>query len=231
MKNQIILAMDNEIPDGIELMAKTECSKKLYGYKIGSLWILDKGIQVLKDLKSTVLCDTDKKIILDMQKWGTDIPDIVTKQVNKVAPYVDELIVCPMGGGKQSLKAFADACANNGIKPICVLEMTHPDSDYFLTRYSMIDILEMACEFGIEKFVIPATKEPHDEYNFILRKYYPNGYKGTIEFYATGFKTQGGQTKLMVDFGVTKFIVGRAIYDAKKPLVEIENISKEINKV
>ena len=33
----------------------------------------------------------------------------------------------------------------------------------------------------------------------------------------------------MVDFGVTKFIVGRAVYEAKNPISAIEDIYKEIN--
>lgn len=225
MNRQIIVAMDNEIPDGLNIMRNTCDHPGIYGYKLGSLWVVQRGINILEYCKEHF---SGKKIILDMQKWGTDIPEIVTKQVNLVAPYVDELIVCPMGGGKQSLKAFADACLNNGIKPICVLEMTHPDSDYFLVRNSMVYIMERACEFGIEKFVIPATKQPIKDYLTILNRNYPNGFTETVDFYATGFKAQGGQTKPMVDFGVTKFIMGRAIYDNPNPIEAVDKAYEEI---
>lgn len=211
--------MDNSIKDGVELIAKTECSEELYGYKIGSLWILDTGIQILKDLKNTILKDSNKKLILDMQKWGTDIPDIVTKQVNKVAPYVDELIVCPMGGGRQSLKAFSVACTKNNIKPICVIEMTHPESESYLELNYWMNIYKDAIEFGINSFVIPSTKNPK-----IIKR--PD-----VELYATGFKTQGGQTKLMKEAGVSKYIVGRGVYESPDPIKSIQDIYKEINGV
>ncbi len=230
MKNQIIPAMDMSIPDGMKMMAKIRTHEEIYGYKFGSLWILERGVDVLRSVSDMLREVSSKhKIILDMQKWGTDTPDIVTKQVNYVAPLIDEAIVCPMGGGRQSLRAFADACINNTIKPICVLEMTQPESGRYLRENSYINILDDAIEFGISDFVIPATKEPKTGMIPVLRNWFPNGFEGTVNFYATGFKAQGGQTKPMVDFGVTKFIVGRAVYEAENPIQAIEDIYKEIN--
>ncbi len=225
MKNQIIVAMDMEIPDGMKLIAKTRQSEQIYGYKIGSLWILDRGLDILdsvadmlREVKST------QKIILDMQKWGTDIPDIVKKQVEKVAPYVDELICCSMGAGSESLKMFTETCIDNNIKPICVLEMTHPESDSYLDRGYVASILYDALSFGIERFVIPATKEPIPYVKDIL-----DLNELDVTLYATGFKAQGGQTEPMRKFGVTKFIVGRAIYESGVPVVTINDIYREIN--
>lgn len=230
MSNQIIVAMDMEIPDGIKLIAKTRTSEQIYGYKIGSLWMLDRGLNILDSVADMLReVNSTHKIILDMQKWGTDIPDIIKKQVEKVAPYVDELICCPMGAGSESLKMFAETCFNKHIKPICVLEMTQPGSEYYLKDNSYIDILDNAIEFGISDFVIPATKKPRAELIPVLKRWFPNGFYGTVNFYATGFKTQGGQTKPMVDFGVTKFIVGRAVYEAEDPAQAIKDIYKEIN--
>lgn len=231
MKNQIVVAMDMEIPDGIKLISKTRQSEQIYGYKFGSLWILDRGINILDTVADMLKeVNSTQKIILDMQKWGTDIPDIIKKQVEKVAPYVDELICCSMGAGSESLKMFAKICIENNIKPICVLEMTHPESSRYLDGNYYKILMNDAIVAGIKSFVIPATKEPKFEINtMILTKYYPNGFKGTINFYATGFKSQGGQTKPMVDFGVTKFIVGRAIYETENPIKAIEDIYKEIN--
>lgn len=228
MKNQIIVAMDNEIPDGIRLISKLRTSEQVYGYKIGSMWILNRGVNILRSVSDMLHeVSSEQKIILDMQKWGTDIPDIVTKQINYVAPLIDEVIVCPMGGGRQSLKAFTSACINNTIEPICVIQMTHPDSDSYLHGRAYIDILHDAISFGIRRFVIPATKEPENEIKEILLQY--GDYGSNVMFYATGFKVQGGQVKPMVDFGVTKFIVGRVIYEAENPIQSVDDIYKEIN--
>lgn len=220
--NKIIVAMDNTIPEGMRLIAKTCNNEGVYGYKIGSLWILDNGISILKSVKDLLESKNSHcKIILDMQKWGTDIPSIVAKQVSKVAKYVDELIVCPMGGGKDSLKAFIDNCYAYDIKSICVLSMTQPNADSYLIESSAELIYNDAKYFGNYSYVIPATKDSL-KLNFIGM---------SDEKYATGFKTQGGQTKPMVDFGVTKFIVGRVIYEVENSEEAINNIVQEINGV
>ena len=230
--NQIIVAMDMEIPNGFKLMSEIRTSKQVYGYKIGSLWILDRSKDILRIFRRHLnsvfeSTDSDHKIILDMQKWGTDIPDIIKKQVEKVAPYVDELICCPMGAGSESLKMFAKTCIDNNVKPICVLEMTHPNADSYLHYHAYMSILHNAMFSGIRNFVIPATKEPKNDIKEMIKLRY--GYDIDIDFYATGFKVQEGQIKPMVDFGVTKFIVGRAIYEAENPIKAVEDIYREIN--
>lgn len=217
-KNKIIIAMDNRVGDGLELVGKTMDSSKVYGYKIGSLWILEDGIQTLIDLKETALEGTDKKIVLDMQKWGTDIPAVVERQVQYVAPFIDELIACPMGGGRESLKAFAASCIDAGIKPICVIKMTQPEAGRYLRSNAALMIYEDAIQSGISSFVIPATKDPRDL-----------SFMKSGEKYATGFKVHGGQTKPMVEFGVSKFIVGRAVYEAESPTNAIDSIYDEIS--
>jgi len=74
MKNQIIVSMDMEIPEGMKLISKTRTSEQVYGYKIGSLWILDNGVSILKSVRDMLNeVKSTQKIILDMQKWGTDI--------------------------------------------------------------------------------------------------------------------------------------------------------------
>jgi len=237
MKNQIIVAMDMKISEGIDLIQEIEkypeIQKMIYGYKIGSLWILDKGINILEEVGYELTKHIGCRLILDMQKWGTDIPDIIKKQVEKVAPCVDELICCPMGAGSESLKMFAKTCIENNIKQICVLEMTHPEANKYLMRESYLEILMDAVNCGFTSFVIPATKEPKQEIKDALYELFKANKwfeKKFVDFYATGFKVQGGQVKPMVDFGVTKFIVGRAIYEAE-PIKAIENIYKEINEV
>ncbi len=229
MKNQIIVAMDMNIPDGMKLISEIRYYKEeIYGYKIGSLWILDRGLNILDSVADMLKeVSSTQKIILDMQKWGTDIPDIIKKQVEKVAPYVDELICCPMGAGSESLKMFAKICIENHVKPICVIDMTHPNADSYLHYKSYMSILHDSMHYGITSFVIPATKEPKNDIKEMIRLQY--GSDINIDFYATGFKVQGGQTKPMVDFGVTKFIVGRAVYESENPIKATEDIYKEIN--
>lgn len=228
--NKIIVALDNDINDGIKLIKAIDENKelrnKVYGFKVGSLWVLDKGIDIAKEVCHRTWDDCN--IILDMQKWPTDIPDIVKKQVCRVAETgaVDELIACPMGGGDESLEAFVNGCKDGGMRPLCALEMTHPGSDSYLKRSSWIDILHDAATLGIDGFVIPATKEPRDEIKAHLKTEFP---ELVYELYTTGYKVQEGQAGPMIKFGVNKYIIGRAIYEAENLYIAIKYAYDEIN--
>lgn len=228
--NKIVIAMDNDIDDGLKLLdtinQNPELKKKVYGVKIGSLWVLEKGVDIVKEVRDRIW--EDCAIILDMQKWPTDIPDIVKKQVCRVAEtgVVDELIACPMGGGKKSLEAFVQLCKDSGIRPLCVLEMTHPESDTYLITASYKSILYDAGSLGIDGFIIPATKAPKAEIKWHIETAFP---KLLYDLYATGFKVQGGQAEPMRRFGVSRYIIGRAIYEAEDPVQAIYDAYAEIN--
>lgn len=228
--NKIIVALDNNICDGIKLIEligeDQDLRKKIYGFKVGSLWVLERGIDIVQDVHSRVWDDCN--IILDMQKWATDIPDIITKQVERAAETegIEELIACPMGGGRKSLEAFVGASKDGGMRPLCVLEMTHPESDSYLRPGSWEDILYDAATLGIDGFIIPATKEPRKKLKTCLQIDFSNLF---YDLYTTGYKVQGGQAKPMREFGVKNFIIGRAIYDAEDLKGAIENAHNEIN--
>lgn len=229
-ENKIVIAMDNDINDGMRLLEvinkDPDLKKKIYGVKIGSLWVLEKGIGITVDIRDKIWDEC--VIILDMQKWPTDIPEIVKRQVYKVAETgaVDELIACPMGGGKKSLEVFINSCKDYGIRPLCVLEMTHPESDSYLKTATYKDILYDAGSLGVDGFIIPATKDPRTEIKWHIQTAFP---KLLYDLYATGFKVQGGQADPMRRFGVSKFIIGRAIYGAENVVDAIEGAYKEIN--
>lgn len=228
--NKIIVSLDNYIDDGEFLVEEIEqCSEledMIYGYKIGSLWILENGIRAIEDLFSWI--PGEHQIILDMQKWPTDIPDIVLKQLDIVSDScsVDEIIACPMGGGRNSFETFVNRCKIEGMRPLCALEMTHPESDSYLKPGAWRDVLYDAVSFGIDGFVLPATKVPKVEI-----KDYVNLYAKDFgaEYYSMGFDIQKGQIAPMRQFGVSKFIVGRGIYESEDPLKAIKTIYEEIN--
>lgn len=228
--NKIVIALDNEIKDGLRLIDTINRDKELrnmvYGVKVGSLWVLESGIDIVVDVHCRIWDDCN--LILDMQKWPVDIPEIVAKQVSEAAETgaIEELIACPMGGGRKSLESFAKKCIDGGMRPLCVLEMTHPESDSYLKPNSWIDILSDALSFDIDGFIIPATKEPREEIKTYILDNFPNL---LYDLYATGFKAQGGQAEPMRKFGVSKYIMGRAIYEANDVGQAIRNAYEEIN--
>jgi orotidine-5'-phosphate decarboxylase len=228
--NQIIIALDDDINEGLKLLEMISKDKSLqkmiYGVKVGSLWVLQRSISIVKEVRNKVWDECI--VMLDMQKWPTDIPDFVKKQVSIVAGTnsIQELVACPMGGGKKSLQAFVESCKNNGIRSICVLEMSHPDCDSYLKPAYFKYILYDAGSFGIDGFIIPATKEPRLEIKWHLETAFPNL---KYELYSLGFNIQGGQIEDMRKFGVSKYIIGRSIYEAEDPICSIKSIYGEIN--
>ncbi len=230
--NKIIVALDiDDIKEGIYLVEQiekcTEIADMIYGYKIGSIWVLERGLEIVEELFNSII--GDHRIVLDMQKWPVDIPDMVIKQVEKASDTccIDEIIACPMGGGRKSLEVFVRESIKYGMRPLCVLEMTHPESDSYLRPDAWRDILSDAASFGIDGFIIPATKPPKYEIKEYLDK---NFHKLNVEFYSMGFEAQQGQTGPMRQFGVNKFIVGRGIYETEYPIQAIKDIYEEINR-
>lgn len=226
--NKIIVALDNDINDGIKLIKVIDESKelreKIYGFKIGSLWVLDRGIDIVKEICHRTWDECN--IILDMQKWPTDTPEIVKKQVCRVAEtgVVDELIASPMGGGSKSLEMFVNKCKDGGMRPLCVLEMTHPESDTYLKLGSWIDILRDAVTLGIDGFIVPATKESKDEIKIYLKADF------TYELYTAGYKMQE-KIDPMIKRDISKYIIGRDIYEAENLYTAIRSIYNEINDI
>lgn len=223
MENKIVPALDVGKEQAFELVEKLEEVKsQIAGYKVGSLLVMENSIDVLKELKKA----TDAPIIYDGQKLGTDIPDIVKEQVQLLAETeIDQLIIAPMGSGRETLKHFTNICRKCNIEPVCVVFMTQPESDAYLLGESSKYILRDALSFGIRNFVFPATKpQILEKHKLVLSQYEDMVIK------ATGFKVQGGKTEVLRDLGVTEFIVGRAIYQAEDPAQVVKDISKEINK-
>lgn len=228
--NKIVVALDTEISDGLSIVAEIEDNDELkemvYGYKIGSLWMLEEGLNTIDDLALSL--PDERAIILDMQKWPTDTPTIVARQVNIVADCgnINELIGCPMGGGIKSFETFIESCQDNAIRPLAVLEMTHPGADSWLSPGYQISILNCAAENGVDGFIIPATKQPSPEIKEVLESKYP---ELDVEFYTTGYKVQGGEAKPLIDYGVRKYIIGSYIYDADDIEKAIRQTYDDIN--
>jgi orotidine-5'-phosphate decarboxylase len=229
-ENKIVIDLDDEIKGGLKLIESInrdkELRKMVYGIKVGSSWVLEAGIDIVIDVHSRMWNDCN--LILDMQKWPVDTPETVAKQVDIVAATgaVEELIACPIGGGRKSLESFVYKCRDGGIRPLCVLEMTHPESDRYLKPKSWMEILSDALSFDIDGFIVPATREPREEIKICIQDNFPNL---LYDFYATEFRTKGGLTEPMRKFGVSKYIMGRAIYEAKDIGQTIRNAYEEIN--
>ena len=230
-ENKLVISLNDGIKDGLRFIdtinRDKELRKMIYGVKVGSLWILETGIDIVLDVRCRIWDDCN--LILDMQKWSTDMPEIVAKQVDMVVATgaVEELIAYPAGGGRKSLETFAKKCVDGGVRPLCVLEEAYPESDIYLKPDSWKDILGDALSFDIDGFMIPATDKPREEVKTYIQDNFPNL---LYDIYATGFKIQCGQAESMRKFGVSKYIMGRSIYEANDVGQAIRNAYEEINK-
>lgn len=215
----IIVTLDLDLEQAIGIAEEIKDMKKeIAGLKIGSLlsWAhsLPKVVEMLKEV-----CDFP--LIFDAQKAGTDIPDMVRRQVKMVADSgVDSFIAAPQGAGDATLAAFVDACTEYQIVPIVVVEMTHPGFYAFQLRDAAERILEKSIELGVSNFVAPANKPER------LRVYKSIAYeKGEeITIFTPGVGPQGGSPDTAVEAGADFVILGRSIYLAEEPKAEVRQI-------
>jgi len=162
----IVPAMDMPLGRAlIEMDKLKELKDEITGFKIGSEIRDMNGYPTMRRLFDDI--GIEIPTIMDGQKDGTDIPDLITGQVERAAKIgrFDAYIGSPLGSGsnigsekKGSLEAFVDACYEQEIVPIIVLEMTQPGS----TRYSDLEKCELlardAKDLGV--YNLTAAKRP-----------------------------------------------------------------------
>lgn len=188
------------------------------GYKVGFFLGLDYGLPKIVEIARKY---TDKPIIYDHQKAGTDIPDMGGKfaKICKKSG-IDAVILFPQSG-PETEKAWIEAAKKEGLGVIVGGLMTHPkykkSEGGFLADESILEMYMIAADLDVKDFVVPGNR-PDD-----IRRIREALEEKEIapRFYAPGFVAQGGEiteaTKVAGDHWHA--IVGRGIYKA-------ENIKK-----
>jgi len=219
----IILSLDVSIKKAKEILKKIRGLKEeIAAVKISSLLCWEIGLKnVAEELREI----GDFPLIFDAQKGGTDIPEIVRRQVELVAKCgIDAFISSPAGAGEAALIAFVDACSKYGIISIVVLEMTPPLWGAFLSEDAPMRILGKSLELGVTNFVAPANKPQRVKvYREIAQKK-----KREIKIFSPGIGDQGGEVKLAVKSGSDFIIIGRRIYQAEDPRQKTIQIYQQI---
>lgn len=174
-------------------------------------------------------CETPKKIILDPQKAGTDIPEtgaLFAKTVKDAD--VDAVILFPLAGSATQ-HDWTNYCQDLGIRVIVGLAMTH--KQFFVSEggYIADDAPErafrLACQQGVRDFVVPGTKIG---WVTKLRKVLVDEIgDGNFALYAPGFVSQGGDISEcgLAAGRIFHAIVGSAIYKHQS-VGEIEEAAK-----
>ena len=231
-----------------DIVRHTHDVEGIGGYKIGFTLGLRYG---LLGVVETARQFTDKPLIYDHQKAGTDIPE-TGKQFAEVCKKsgVDAVILFPQSGPVTAYE-WIRAAQDQELGVIVGGEMTHPrylegdfsngeETDYtkkfmglmdrdwtgFIRGGAPLDIYEFAAGMGVTNFVVPGNKP--DKVRF---------YKNLVErcgvdepvFYAPGFVAQGGDISETAEAAGDYWhaIVGRGIYTADdKRQAALEHTSK-----
>lgn len=182
-------------------------------YKIGFELGLAYG---LPKIMETVRKFSEKPVIYDHQKAGTDIPD-TGKAFASVCKRsgVDAVIFFPQAG-PETEKAWIKAALDEGLKVIVGGEMTHPAylaPDGYLSADAPKRMYETAIAMGVTDFVVPGNKpEKIGAYKQLFESH-----KVDFTLYSPGLVTQGGKITDSGKAAGKKWhaIVGRAIYEAQ----------------
>ena len=184
------------------------------GYKIGFELGLRYGLEKVVE---TARKHTDKPIIYDHQKAGTDIPD-TGKNFAEVCKRsgIDTVILFPQAG-PETERAWIYHALDKGLNVIVGGRMTHPayavSEGGWITDEGALEMYRIAARVGINNFVVPGNKPD------VIKQI-----RGVIEaeginpvFYAPGFIAQGGSISDATKVAGDRFhgIVGRGIYQAE----------------
>ncbi|PIN89269.1 hypothetical protein COU60_03875 [Candidatus Pacearchaeota archaeon CG10_big_fil_rev_8_21_14_0_10_34_76] len=206
------------------------------GYKIGPALTGRPGYDAVVSMARQI---TDKPLIFDAQKWGTDIPDTAESLLGPVRDSgIETIILFPQSGPITEFEWILTA-QRLGLNVIVGGEMTHPGyregdeiktkRDYsqifanlgmdlptgFIRRNAPNQMYEIATRMGVMDFVVPGNKP--DSISRIRRVIEENVLakeKISVSYFAPGFVEQGGEISKGGDAAGKRFhgIVGRGVY-------------------
>lgn len=210
-----------------ELVKETAGTEKIGAYKIGFVLGLGFG---LKETVTAIRKYSDKPIIYDHQKAGTDIPPMGEKfaQVCKEAG-VNAVIFFPQAG-PETEKAWIKEAQDAGLGVIVGGEMTHPGylkgDKGFICDDSPKRMYEIAIEAGVTDFVVPGNKpEKIAEYKEFFES---KGIQPVL--YSPGLIAQGGEITESAKSAGERWhaIVGRGIYKAEDKKKAAEELTSQL---
>ncbi len=223
----IIPACDVENLEQFEdIIKQTANIEGIGGYKIGFELGLGFG---LPKVVETARRHTNKPLIYDHQKAGTDIPDTGRNYARLMKRAgIDTIILFPQSG-PETERAWIYHALDNGLKVIVGGKMTHPAYSVkeggFITDEGTLDMYRIAARTGVNNFVVPGNKP--EDVRKIKEIVELEGVSPTL--YLPGFGAQGGDIKEIAKVTGDKYhgIVGRGISGTKdKNAAALEYTSK-----
>lgn len=219
----IIPACDVQLSQFEKIVRETSDVAEVGAYKIGAVLSVSEGLRKVVEVARRY---TNKPLIYDHQKAGTDIPDTGKPFVATLKDCgIDALIIFPLSG-PATQEAWTLAAQEAGLAVIIGAQMTH---DHFLAsdggyiEDSAIErIIVNAAAQGVMDYVVPGNRpEVIQHLRIVLSQ---AGIDPVL--YAPGFIAQGGRITAAGAAAGSCWhaIVGRAIYgatDIKKATLEL----------
>jgi len=207
----------------MKFIDKTKDLEEVVAYKVG-FTALNWGLpQVVKSIRKY----TDKPIIYDHQKGGTDVPHTALPfaQIMRKSG-VDAAILFPFTGAFTMIYWIEELHKHN-VEPMVGGLMTHDsflkDSDFgglgYISFDSVINIYLNAVNNGVTSFIIPLTKP-----GLVNRILQAVDFGPGAKFYAPGYCNQGGDVHKFSMMDELNVIIGRRIITAEDPAAEIKSI-------
>lgn len=214
-EKSVIIACDVSLELYEKIVKETKDIEGIGGYKIGFMLGLNYGLPKIVELTRKW---TEKPIIYDHQKAGTDLPHTGKgfARVCKKAG-IDAVIFFPQAG-PETEKAWIEAAKEEGLGVIVGGSMTHPkykrSEGGYIADEAVLEIYLLAAELGVNDFVVPGNKP--EEIKIIKELLEKRGLKNPV-FYAPGFIAQGGEISEATKIAGNNWhaIVGRGIYQAE----------------
>ena len=237
IEKSIIPACDVPFDEFKKIVKETADVEKVGAYKVGVAF-LDVGIKAVVDAAREF---TDKPIIYDHQKAGTDIPNPTSDEYMDamLRAGVDAVILFPQAGPVTEYE-WIRAAQDRNLGVIVGGEMTHPrylegdlsngkEKDYtkiftdlgfnrdltgFIRSSAPDDMYELAARMGVTDFVVPGNKPDRIvHYKAIIERC---GVTNAV-YYSPGLVAQGGEISEGAKAAGKRFhgIVGRGIYTAQ----------------
>ena len=196
---RLVLALDVTSKDQALALAK-----ELQGYfdaiKIGYPLILSAGLDVVKEISAISPVIADLKV--------ADIPNTNRLICQAVLDAGAVGVIAQAFPGKDSLLACKESAAAHGADLFVLTEMSNPGAELFMAPQAE-NMARLAVEVDATGVVAPATRP--DRIRLI------RSIIGDRIIISPGVGAQGGSAALALEAGADYLIVGRSIYEAKRP--------------
>ncbi|HSH58602.1 MAG TPA: orotidine 5'-phosphate decarboxylase / HUMPS family protein [Acidimicrobiales bacterium] len=209
----LIPACDVDLPRFKQIVHEIHDLPQVGAFKVGAALGLSVGLPAVVEAARAF---TDKPLIYDHQKAGTDIPDTAAGFMRALRTAgLDAVILFPFTG-PATQRTWTQAAVDEGLDVLVGAHMTHDgflaaDNGYIETS-STTRIYEMAAAAGVRHFVVPGNQPDVIKH---VREVVSAETTDAV-FYAPGFIAQRGQISEAALVAGSRWhaIVGRAIYEA-----------------